>query len=310
MAATNFIDSTFLTLTSNTVLPNAADIGYGTSGYVLTSAGGTTNPSWAATSGGLPTTPTSGTFTLGSFNGTVGWKSRTPSISRSVFQGGSSSFPAWGGSTNTVSYVADATVTVYSGDGNSVASENQTPGINGGGTLKYYYSIYMTGTGTQWTTQNSTNGFQFGWINSSFWTANYPSGFQSYTVFNGPDNGILFRPSNTGMAMSDSSSTGSATNISTVSGTYTQNFQGLILSVGYDSTVSTNNSTVWLHSSTGSLIWEGQKTTAGTDMGSAANGIKPFFLFMPPIGIQVGEMQMMTVGYPAISGWTYFYSVL
>jgi hypothetical protein len=276
----------------------------GTSGHVLTSNGTSADPSWQAPSG-LPTIPGSGgPYRLTTWNGAAAWACTSPYITRAIFSANNSNWPTPSSATNgNLTFLDDQPRSLYAlrpaGASDLLAGmETGMYGFNPTTTgQKIYFSVYYI---SGWDTAGGNVGF-IGMCNpATIVTQNITAPYQpSAGSWTGYFTGRVQAPN---FKYSDNS-TDTNTNFSG----WNSNINGTILSCGYDTT--TDEVTFWQHNaSTGALMATTLPiTTSGSVqsqtnlvpmIGPAANG---------PVSADT-KLQVLSAGYPALSGWTYFYA--
>jgi hypothetical protein len=294
---------------TNTVASLAA----GTSGQLL-SSGGTGAPSWVAPPAALPTITSAGqAVKLSSWNGAAAWACRSPLIGRAPSSNNQSNFPDTSDTNKYFNkYITDEefcplTIRNTSGGDDFAGVELGITGFDATVTgQKYFYSVYFR---TGWNTDTPASGGMpiFGFMNPTTVAGQNLSGSNYLNPNSGPKLGWFLFGINVNSTTLNYRDNGGSHNIAW-NWAGSMNFNGKIISVGYDTT--TPEITFWQHdAATGALL--GSATRAPSASIQSQTNLVPWLCpFANNIAAISNDtrMQVMSVGYPTISGWTYFYA--
>ncbi len=288
-----------------------ASLAAGTSGYLL-SSGGAGAPTWVTPPAALPTVPSGGSqYKLSTWNGSPSWATRSPMIARAPSSNNQSTWPdSADANSYTLKYVTDAPFTPRSLKPTSesldlAGVEMGIPGFNATVTgQKYFFSLYFI---SGWNTDTPGSGGipLYGWMNPTTMASTSLSGANYVTVagkagwcYGG------FPINSTTLSYRDDA----ANQNYTWNWGGSMNYNAKIISIGYDTTAATI--TFWQHDAvTGALLGSASKTPSSS-IQSQTNMVPWFAPFVSNAGAVTNAslMQVMSTGYPTISGYTYFYA--
>lgn len=338
MAYTNIADSALLTVgTKNDTLPNSVGVPVArgavvTNGTTVTTATSITTgevltwqasgaPAFAALpGGGLPLIPSgAGPYRLvtNPITGAAAWACRKPHLMRTISNNGSfpSVFPTFSSSSNSFyaeisdEIVQTARQSVSGGVNISMAaSEAYDPGFLGNvAGQKFYFSMYCK-SGFPTAINNGYHGGVLGWASwADLLTQSINFGYYQAGV-----SGVCCFYWDNAYPTFNWNSSDNPLNTPTT-GTYNNNFNGLIVSCGWSATGSPTVTnimfTLWQHDAvTGSLVSQRDFTLGSAPTGLInSTGIVPFIMTGYNVSTSNPTLCIMSTGYPAISGYTYFY---
>jgi len=277
----------------------------GSTGTVLTSTGTGTAPTWQAPSG-LPTiTTATACVKLTTWNGAAAWAGRTPYLIRTSTSNNVSLFPE--PSTANLcrpTMITDQVFCPYNyriiGGGDSYyVTEMGIPGFNATVTgQKIFYSLYYI-SGWSSNTANTEQAY-YGMCDPEVLRTQSPTNLSApggcaFFIGGVPVNGTTL---NYRDSVGNSNYSWAWANA--------MNFNAKIISIGYDTSTATIS--FWQHdAATGALLGSATKT-ASPNFQSLTN-IVPMFNPCPGVPNAGLRMQVMTAGYPTISGYTNFYAM-
>lgn len=299
MAYANIMNSSFLLTAANQACPNATVVG-STVGSIVSNGSGIQTSALASNRRYA--------YTQRGWNGAIGWSGARPRMIKAISSNNSSTFPPFNNTTSTIFPIIEdllINITAFTASNACASIESALHGFNATVTgTKMFWSVYWQSGSKNASASNSL----FGWGDPTVIAT------QGMTL---ASNGWIASNGGGGRAIQgwriDSSTsvyfTDSTVDQSVTTSGFSVPYDDVIVSVGWDTTTPTAPVMwIWQHNaSTGALIASQSKTTSNNTLTTSTN-VVPYAVWYQPTPPTTPFARIMTVGYPTISGFSYFYN--